>query len=406
MNKTSTSFVLIVAAISALLFGSVGAHAQGTNLGPIVTTYQDMIGRTSITLPPANRCRAYYNTSSSAMLWIDHNGVACGPSAGACPNCVLNNQPNLYAVDQPQTFPADSTMSDLVLGGTITDPCCSENAGSIWFNPTSLGGSPHVNWFDGTSPQSLIQGSDTVCQLNDSCTGTGPVPRQRGAQMQSLTITDGIQSWNLPTGDWFDIGQGVTTPGIQNTPRAGHCRGGYNIGNNRLQLSCNNAAFSDWLVNGDLPSNIQEPVATSVLGGVPLEFASGTSATQTGSLGSQTIVATTPASTTWWRINFYVVQIALGSSCTGNTTISPKVTFNDPLASSPTTIQTQQNLIATNGTANTPLGCGVGGGASCGPYLFQTKSSTAISIQATYAQGTGCAANTPSYQVSYLLEKM
>lgn len=173
---------------------------------------------------------------------------------------------------------------------------------------------------------------------------------------------------------------------------------------NRLQSNMNNVGYSDFALFSDLPAQIINP-PTSVLDEVPLEYATGTSATQSGSLGSQTIVATTPASTTWWEISFSEFQVAVGTSCTGNTTVVNKLTYTDPRASGPVTLSINVPQVITNGTANVPFTCGQAAGQSCGSFTFETASGTSIAISTTYTAGSGCSPS-PTYQVSYLLKKL
>ena len=144
---------------------------------------------------------------------------------------------------------------------------------------------------------------------------------------------------------------------------------------------------------------------STVNNGVPAELYATTSGTQTGSLSAQTIISTTPSSTTWYRISFYLLEIVAGSTCSSNTTIAAKVTFNDPNASSASTIQTSEFLIVNNGNANTPLACGTSGGASCGSYVFPAKASTAITYQTNYSPGSGCSPS-PTYQITPILEQL
>src|SRR5262249_335231 len=130
------------------------------------------------------------------------------------------------------------------------------------------------------------------------------------------------------------------------------------------------------------------------------EVATGTSATQSGSLGSATIIASVAANSLW-EVKFSETQIAAGTSCSGNTTIQNQVTFTDPSSSSSTTLIVSQALISNNGTANKPIACGTAG---CPGFLFQAKAGTSISIQTTYAAAGGCSPG-PTYQTTYLLEQ-
>lgn len=62
--------------VLAVLAGS--AMAQ-TNLGPIVTTQQDDIGRaTAPANPPAGKCRRYFNSVTGKETWINSSGGNCG----------------------------------------------------------------------------------------------------------------------------------------------------------------------------------------------------------------------------------------------------------------------------------------------------------------------------------------
>lgn len=185
----------------------------------------------------------YYNLmdQSTHICTTVTLGVCAYTSGGGGFGNFLNTS-HTYGLEAVQTFPVDGSFADLVVGGTLTDPCCNLNPGSIWYNASSLNGNPHLTWYDGTVPQPVIESSDSVCNLIDNCTGTGQAVRQKNAQVQSLSVTDGIQTWQLPTGDWFDLQKGVTTPFIQNSPLAGHIRGGYGS-NNDFQFSDNGDPF-------------------------------------------------------------------------------------------------------------------------------------------------------------------
>lgn len=54
-----------------------GAAQTPTNLGPIRTTYQDDIGRTSVPNPAVGSCRRYYNSTTGQESWINSTGGNC-----------------------------------------------------------------------------------------------------------------------------------------------------------------------------------------------------------------------------------------------------------------------------------------------------------------------------------------
>ena len=79
----------IVLAITALV--AVGLFLAQTNLGPIMTTFNDFIGAASSPGNPASgNCRAYFNTGTGLMTYINSGGGSCGASGGGVPLTFVN----------------------------------------------------------------------------------------------------------------------------------------------------------------------------------------------------------------------------------------------------------------------------------------------------------------------------
>lgn len=355
---------------------------------------------------------------NGALYWQSPGGGQTGLTGEGWYECLdgafsqIMNQlnmfgaPHTYAQNAIQFFTVSSTTSDLVVGQVATDPCCSLQVGSLYMVSNGLHGNPHLNFFDGNIGQTNITASDSPCDMSNGCSGVAGsqvalvnspsfvTPNIGDATGTSLTL-------NLTTGDFFDQQQGLTTPFIQATPQSGHIKSGYGS-DNRFQISNNGAAFSDVILNSDLLPNLQLPLATNVNGGVGLEVGNTTSATQSGSLGSTSLVATSPASTTWYRISFYLFQIAAGTSCTGNTNLKANVIYTDATTNTAQTVQVHAGAVVNNGGANSaiaPLS------NSMGSFVFPAHTSTSINYSVTYTIGTGCSPG-PTYQVTPLLEKM
>jgi hypothetical protein len=126
-----------------------------------------------------------------------------------------------------------------------------------------------------------------------------------------------------------------------------------------------------------------------------------TSATQTGSISATTMVTSPSASPgTLYQINFYVFQVAAGTSCTGNTTITAKIIFTDPNASASATLGIITFSITNNGTANTSAGIQSGAG-----FAFPQKPSTVVQYSTTFAAGTNCSP-APTYTITPILTQL
>ena len=116
---------------------------------------------------------------------------------------------------------------------------------------------------------------------------------------------------------------------------------------------------------------------------------------------------TSPAQITWYRISFYVEQVLVGSGCTGNTTIQAQVGFQNPNVGAASNIPVDTCSITGNGAANKSAQCGGGNlGQAAGSYVFPVKASTSITYSTIFNAGTGCAANTPTYTITPILEQL
>lgn len=399
IRRTFVAYSIAGAMALAILFCGSAVGQNVTNIGPVQTKFMDQPAQSSAPPnPPSGKCRSYFDLASGLTKWINASGGNCAPSGSIPASVVQTNQANTYGSEQVQLFPVDTNFSDLVLGMTNTDPCCSLSTGSIWGNSSSLNGLAHVVWFDGQSDTPLLEPSDSVCNMVDGCTGQGQVVRQNNSTQTGGNYGDfsaTSEKLNLQTGDLFDLQQGLTNPFIQATPQAGHIKTGYGS-DNTFQASYNNDAFSPFLrvQNGTLPSGYVNNI-------VGTEVYNTASATQSGSLASTQMVATTPGATTWYRISFFLIQIAIGSGCSTNTTFKTNAIFTDGLTNTSQTVQVHAGAVVNNGTANTaiaPLS------NSSGSYEFPAQASTSISYSVTFTGGT--CTTTPTYKVAPLLERM
>lgn len=131
-----------------------------------------------------------------------------------------------------------------------------------------------------------------------------------------------------------------------------------------------------------------------------------TASASTNSSISPTTMATAGASGNTYRVSWYFTNTALGTSCTGNSTVQFNLIWNDPSEGSVGT-SSLQNLIAIgSGTANGVLGpipthANYNGFWNSVP--FRAKANTAVQYSVTFVAGTGCSP-APSYQVYPILE--
>lgn len=164
-------------------------------------------------------------------------------------------------------------------------------------------------------------------------------------------------------------------------------------------------------VNADFIVNSSGAVTTLgantlVNTGVAGELFATDSGTQTATFGPTTMVATTPATTTWYRATFYVEQTAVGVGCTGNTTLALDVGFTGPNQSSSTNFPVGTCAIITTGAAGKPANCaGSTLGQASGSYVFPAKASTSVTYTVVYTAGSGCTTN-PTFHVTPLLEQL
>jgi hypothetical protein len=132
--------------------------------------------------------------------------------SGTCVGVVCNYQPNTYAVNQIQIFPATSTLADLVIGTVGLDPCCSLQAGSTWVNTNGLNGNAHLDFFDGSFYWANITNGDNPCNLANGCSGTGATALINSPSFVTPNIGDATgRSLTLAalTGDQMDLQPGL-----------------------------------------------------------------------------------------------------------------------------------------------------------------------------------------------------
>lgn len=121
------------------------------------------------------------------------------------------------------------------------------------------------------------------------------------------------------------------------------------------------------------------------------------SSTSSASITSTTMVASTPAAQNY-KITPYAMQVAAGTSCTGNTTLKLFVIYTDPVSGAQN-VPVQTFGVATNGTVNTAVPALSNGMAS---YIFPVTSGSSISYTVTYSLGTSCSPGPTYYVIPYL----
>lgn len=122
----------------------------------------------------------------------------------------------------------------------------------------------------------------------------------------------------------------------------------------------------------------------------------------TASIGATTMVTAPaqPATGTHYVFSFYATQTVLGTSCTGNTTVTVNAIVTDPNAAAPQTTAVGVFTVTTNGTLGiVPLTSSAYGGNM--PLV--AKAGTIVQFSTTYALGTACAPG-PTVQLFPTLE--
>jgi hypothetical protein len=124
-------------------------------------------------------------------------------------------------------------------------------------------------------------------------------------------------------------------------------------------------------------------------GGLPTVVYNTASASTNSSISAATM-ATAGNSGNAYLFAYYPDVTAVGTSCTGNSTLAISVIFTDPNSSGSTTIQATSQTITTNGT--------VGPIALLQPLTIRAKANTAVQYSTTFTAGSGCSP-APSYQI-------
>jgi hypothetical protein len=109
----------------ALLIGMAVLMAE-TNLGPILTTYNDAIGSVSSPGNPASgNCRSYFNTTTGVMTYLNSSGSSCGGG---------NSGAGLFAT----VFPDFANGNLFSYGASVEAPSAAASGGSCAVSaPTS-----------------------------------------------------------------------------------------------------------------------------------------------------------------------------------------------------------------------------------------------------------------------------
>jgi len=113
---------------------------------------------------------------------------------------------------------------------------------------------------------------------------------------------------------------------------------------------------------------------------------------------SNTTMTTGLAGTHQYAFTFYVDVSAVGTSCTGNTTLVVNLVFFDPNAAGSSTV-----ALAPYGATSTTITLASSGNGAVGPiasgaYNFAGKASQSVVLNATYTAGTGCSPG-PNFQI-------
>jgi hypothetical protein len=116
----------------------------------------------------------------------------------------------------------------------------------------------------------------------------------------------------------------------------------------------------------------------------------------TGNINTVTMIASTGAQH-GYRYSFVASISTIGSSCVGNTTVSPSLGFTDPNGSA----QTHSFGALTIASS----GNGTLGEATSGNFFFVSKTTTPVSFSVTYSAGGSCSP-APAYQWLPTLEQL
>jgi len=119
-----------------------------------------------------------------------------------------------------------------------------------------------------------------------------------------------------------------------------------------------------------------------------------------------TTMATVGASDATYRFGFYVQLSVVGSGCTGSTTVTPNLIFQDPLGASPSTANFSPGLVlaTANGTLG-PSASFIGNTYTGMAAPFRAKAGTVIQYSVTYSLGSTCSPG-PKYVLYPILEQL
>lgn len=155
---------------------------------------------------------------------------------------------------------------------------------------------------------------------------------------------------------------------------------------------------------------IQPANITTVAGGAPAIVYNTASSSVNANITAATM-ATAPATNancptnltancSVYELNWYIDLSAVGTSCTGSTTVVFNILFTDPLGAGQQTVASGTLTIATNG--NGTLGTIVANGTQ----IIVAKLSTTVQYSTTsFTAGTGCSP-APKYQVTPILKQL
>lgn len=133
-----------------------------------------------------------------------------------------------------------------------------------------------------------------------------------------------------------------------------------------------------------------------------------TASASTNATINATTMATAGGSGNTYRVSWYFTNTALGTSCTGNSTVQFSLTWTDPSESSAGTTNPQAIIVIGSGTANGVLGpipthANYSGFWNNMP--IRAKANTVVQYGVNFVAGTGCSP-APSYQVFPVLEQI
>jgi hypothetical protein len=338
------------------------------------------------TEPPNSPGELYYNTAFQRLRFSNGNWdtIPTDNSIDTLTNKKLTQGTNtfhcqtdtlgFYFRDDGTQLSCSAIQPQDVLGSSVSIPNCSVT-GTVAFAPAILSNAAG-SVCAVVAPAATTSGIIGFCFNNCGTTGQGIILQQGQSNClfdNATTAGDYVQLSNTANGQCHDAG---TSPpiGVQTLGR----------------------------VSQSVPLGNSAIVTLGILGSISqsgVVFSTAPAAT-TVAIGS-TLIAV-PLVTATFRISLYATQSALGASCASNPTVNAFVTFQDPNAAAPQTVQFGSWLITGNGTVGT---IPIASGGTQGSLTFRSKAGVAMQYSTTYTSLTSCSPN-PTYQIFPILEQL